>query len=361
MTQPERARAGVWDSVFSLVFGNRGRAPRAQAAPRSTPSVAAAPAPPAPQPQPASAPAPAEAPVNVEAQTPPAPGDAPTNLEATQPAPSDTHHAPPEATPPAPEPSTEPAPPPSSDARAPPDVEVAPPVTQPAAGGLTPFAAKLVEVAEAEFAAFRQGEVVESDDVGVELVAKYWQAVADLQPNLSDADRAQIRRRNGRDGVAWSAAFISYVMHKAGAGDRFYYCQGHSGYVKAALKAKDDPDGPFRAVKFDDCEPEIGDLVANLRPQSADWKRRYGADATVTFDNAADYADFSSHCDLVIGKEPGALIVIGGNVSNEESGGDGVTVNKKRLSLENGRIKQRGGSYPFFAVLRNCCTDPHPN
>src|SRR5688572_698403 len=38
-------------------------------------------------------------------------------------------------------------------------------------------------------------------------------------------------------GFAWSAAFISYMAHLAGAGDRFHYSFRHSDYIHRTINA----------------------------------------------------------------------------------------------------------------------------
>jgi hypothetical protein len=105
---------------------------------------------------------------------------------------------------------------------------------------------------------------------------------------------------------AWSAAFISYVMRMAGAGQGFHYSAAHSTYIdqaardaaahRAALVWAEDPAG---------YAPVPGDLICLGR----------AADRAMTFADLPA-GPFASHCDLVVGAAPGELTVIGGNVDD---------------------------------------------
>jgi hypothetical protein len=104
--------------------------------------------------------------------------------------------------------------------------------------------------------------------------------------------------------VPWSAAFISWVMRKAGAGKAFKYSAGHATYIRAA---KDDRiannDNPFKAYRISEMPPRVGDLVC---------KNRSGSGAT--YDNIRP--GMTTHCDIVTEVAPNRLTTIGGNVSN---------------------------------------------
>ncbi len=106
-----------------------------------------------------------------------------------------------------------------------------------------------------------------------------------------------------RDGnYAWSAAFISYVMRLAGAGNSFPYSETHSDYIDEA--AAHTPGVALVAERVQDYVPQLGDLICLWR----------GA-RPVTFDELPA-GRFPGHCDIVVGSKPGQLAVIGGNVDN---------------------------------------------
>ncbi len=99
---------------------------------------------------------------------------------------------------------------------------------------------------------------------------------------------------------AWSAAFISYVMRLAGAGDRFPYAEVHARYINAARRSE----GAVRAVPLAGYAPQPGDLICYSRTV-----------VPLRFEDLPA-GRFASHCDLVVTAEHGRLSVIGGNVDD---------------------------------------------
>ncbi len=134
---------------------------------------------------------------------------------------------------------------------------------------------------------------------------------------------------------AWSAAFISYIMRTAGAGDRFPYSPLHATYINAAAQGN----AIVQAQAPELYPPQPGDLIC--------YGRR-GAERLRLADLPAP--SFYGHCDLVVGADPGLLTVVGGNVSA------GVT--EKHVPLApTGTIAGPDGApvdprYPWFVVLR---------
>lgn len=104
----------------------------------------------------------------------------------------------------------------------------------------------------------------------------------------------------GDSRYAWSAAFISYVMRMAGAGDRFPYSEVHARYINAARRGE----GSLTAQPLVSYAPQRGDLVCYSR-----------TNPRLRFEDLPA-GRFPSHCDLVIAIEPGRLVVIGGNVDD---------------------------------------------
>jgi hypothetical protein len=107
--------------------------------------------------------------------------------------------------------------------------------------------------------------------------------------------------------VPWSAAFISWVMRKAGAGRAFPYSGQHAIYISAARKNRlENNRNPFKAYRTSEVAPRIGDLVC---------KSRGGSQAT--YDTIQP--GMKTHCDIVVEVRPNAIVTIGGNVSNSVS------------------------------------------
>ncbi len=155
-----------------------------------------------------------------------------------------------------------------------------------------------------------------------------------------DAQGRVFPRKKDGD-YAWSAAFISYVMRMAGAGTKFPYSPTHSDYINAArLHAMGE--APGIAVTSERPElyaPRIGDLIC-------EWR----AGVRVTYDDLPTPYRFPSHCDIVVGKEPGFLDVIGGNVDNA------VAMKKVPVTPE-GRLAYPDGErvdpdHHWFVVIR---------
>jgi hypothetical protein len=144
-----------------------------------------------------------------------------------------------------------------------------------------------------------------------------------------------------RDGdFAWSAAFISYIMRIAGAGNSFPYSPNHSTYINIAREMSEGVAHGYdlTAERVQDYAPQLGDLICTGRDGAAG----------ITFD-ALPAGTFPSHCAIVVAIAPAELSVIGGNVDDAVTlthvpiGADG------RLAGPEGVIDTR---YPWFVVLR---------
>lgn len=134
---------------------------------------------------------------------------------------------------------------------------------------------------------------------------------------------------------AWSAAFISYVMRRAGVPDHLFpRSRRHSTYIHYAqqnTKAAD-PDALFVAHRLTEYRPKPGDLVAYTRAGRADY------------DRYVERARYKSHTDIVTYVRPGEIGVIGGNVKN--------SVSLKRVEIgAGGRVTD--DRHKWFAVIEN--------
>ena len=127
----------------------------------------------------------------------------------------------------------------------------------------------------------------------------------------------------------WSAAFISWVMRRAGAGSAFAYSAGHADYISAAKANRlAGNSNPFKAYRLTEAQPRIGDLVC---------KSRAGSNAT--YDSIRP--GLATHCDIVTDVRPGRLTTIGGNLS------DSVSTTSVSTDAK-GYVNQSG----YFAVIK---------
>jgi hypothetical protein len=107
---------------------------------------------------------------------------------------------------------------------------------------------------------------------------------------------------------AWSAAFISYVMRIAGAGEKFPYAPDHATYINYAARAAQ---GHVRnplliAENPANYAPRLGDLVCFGRG----WARR------LTFADLPEGQNYPAHCSIVVAGAVEQISVIGGNVDD---------------------------------------------
>lgn len=190
---------------------------------------------------------------------------------------------------------------------------------------------KILEVANREWQFFGQqaidksGNLVhrgmrETDETFWQRVGIYWQEGVG-------------RNLNGRNtDFPWSAAFISYVMKTAGAGDRFKYSAQHSVYITWAIKnrTRNVANAAFLGFRLNERAPDLGDLVC------------YAREAGIGYDTTT--ALYKSHCDIVVAKRAGEIDVIGGNVSN--------SVSRKTLATNSSGLLA-DTHHPWFAVIQN--------
>jgi hypothetical protein len=174
--------------------------------------------------------------------------------------------------------------------------------------------------------------------------AGLWQRVADYWWMGQDfsADAGQWSSRYNENGTlysgpapAWSAAFISYVMRMAGAGNRFPYTPLHADYINAAARNE----GVLHAERPEVYAPVPGDLICLGR----------GTAHNMRFDDLPA-SRFFGHCDIVVLAVPGQLTVIGGNVAASVTVKHIPTTPAGTLATPDGQIVDT--RYPWFVVLR---------
>ncbi len=121
----------------------------------------------------------------------------------------------------------------------------------------------------------------------------------------------------------WSAAFVSWVMRRAGV-PGFTASARHADYVRAAWRQP--ARVPYRLASPQDAAPEAGDLLCYVRAQP----RTLGHGGLI--DRLDGGAGLPMHCDIVVGATPGGMAwLVGGNVQQA------VTLRMLRLD-EHGRF-----------------------
>jgi hypothetical protein len=186
------------------------------------------------------------------------------------------------------------------------------------------FKKKLVNLANEEFDAWnKNGRIKEGNQDTLPRLRKYWEEGSGIKKD----DNYYINE-------AWSSAFISYLMRKAGAGDDFKYATSHSQYIEQAVKnRKENNSKKFKGYKPNEVKVEVGDLVC------------YPRQSGVGYDSGAGY---KSHCDLIISINGNTAVGVGGNVSD--------SVSKKNYILKDGKIdksKDTKGYGGIFVVIKN--------
>lgn len=190
---------------------------------------------------------------------------------------------------------------------------------------------RIVSIALAEWAYFGKQEVdlnggvlrqgrAETDEGYWQRVGVYWRDGPGKSLTGLDDDHP------------WSAAFISYVMRMAGAGERFRYAARHAVYIRLAVRAREAgaKKAGFWGYRLEEAKPAVGDLVC------------YAREPFISYDTQTDR--YKSHADIVVAANATEIQVIGGNVGN--------SVTLKHLALDaNGRLADT--SRAWFAVLVN--------
>lgn len=155
--------------------------------------------------------------------------------------------------------------------------------------------------------------------------------------------------RTALNDSAWSAAFISFLMDRAGLGaEQFRYTATHSDYIKAAF---DSPESyAYRACDPAIIKPRVGDLLCYSRgnrplKRFSDWTSAAQSPGFVT----------ASHCEVVVNVDAPArkIDTIGGNVLQ--------SVARRRLRLNEAGVLSRNHSPESFpqAEEKNCLTNKY--
>ncbi|ANJ58496.1 DUF2272 domain-containing protein [Pseudomonas silesiensis] len=157
----------------------------------------------------------------------------------------------------------------------------------------------LLRAALDEWERFEKGYANEKTDPYYRYVREMWAAIGEPYDGRS-------RYPNGSD-VPWSAAFISWIVKKAGpAYSNFHFAASHSIFVNNAIKARitSRMDKPFWGYRITETQPAIGDIIHRNR-----------GSGVFTYSYAENHSSYDSHSDIVVEVTPDVARVIGGNIS----------------------------------------------
>lgn len=189
--------------------------------------------------------------------------------------------------------------------------------------GVTSFKQRVKEIAEQQWEFFKRGQKKEYEDGLWQRVGDYWR------------EGVGIIDRDGRDRqYRWSAAFVSWVMKKAGAGEQFLYASRHSVYIRDAIGKRKDNDcsAAFKSYRLNEVAPQVGDLVCFSSGEDQ---------GKIDYDTTRDYR---AHCDIVVATKSDEIDVIGGNV--------GESVSKKSYKI-NSQGYLIDTSRSWFVIIQN--------
>ncbi|MBM3588451.1 MAG: DUF2272 domain-containing protein [Alphaproteobacteria bacterium] len=187
------------------------------------------------------------------------------------------------------------------------------------------------------------GPAQESDPAGFPRLQAYWQVVPEGRAIIT---RNRALFRAGYEGQwqqdAWSAAFISFVMQKAGIDAReFTPSAAHGTSIDGMIAdAREFPrEAPFIPHRVQERVAAPGDLLCADRSRwpLAHWRER-----------AADQGRFRPmHCDIVIRNHHGRVEAIGGNIQ------DAVTMARFPTDRRGILLPASPGAPQWFAIFEN--------
>jgi uncharacterized protein DUF2272 len=136
--------------------------------------------------------------------------------------------------------------------------------------------------------------------------------------------------------TAWSAAFVSWCVQKAGASAaEFRVAASHAVFVKWAINNAATGVGVFKGRKITGYQPKAGDIIQSNRNGG-----------NITNDTAAVRDDYESHSAIVVQISQDAngpcALTIGGNESN--------SIRIARVGLKDGLVEQRDRN-PYICVI----------
>ncbi|HEV7879436.1 DUF2272 domain-containing protein [Bradyrhizobium sp.] len=188
------------------------------------------------------------------------------------------------------------------------------------------FADQVAENAENDLTKY--GDLLEGDSPLKERIGEYWAFVG--RPDLDGGDHD----------VPWSAAFISFMVHLAGAGSAFPYNAQHSVYFYRTINDKlIKKKTSFWGYRPEELTIERGDILGMNRSNAP----------AIDYDWASHHSDFKSHSDIVVKVDNKGIHTIGGNVGKAPG-----QVGAKTFVKQGGIWKNKAGkSQQAFVVIRS--------
>ena len=185
-----------------------------------------------------------------------------------------------------------------------------------------PLPDRIASVARGEQLYWRDGSLRETEPRVSKRLQQYWEAVG------VEVSVEQLQQQEFQASHPWSAAFVSWVVKRAGGGDDFAYSAAHWRYVAAAKQNRlANNDNPFNAYRIAECKVGVGDIVVKRRGTS-----------TATYDNIE--RGHQTHGDIVLAVSDSKALTVGGNVGN--------TVSVTEVNLTTGGHLS---GEPYFAVV----------
>lgn len=182
-----------------------------------------------------------------------------------------------------------------------------------------------------EWIRFDKGRADEKSDPHYNYVRDMWAAIGEPYDGRS-------LYPSGEE-VPWSAAFISWVVRKAGpAYSNFRFAPRHSEFVNNAIKARmlNRLDKPFWGYRISEKKPELGDIIQRNR-----------AGGNYSYSYAENHERYASHSDIVVEVTPDVVRVIGGNVDDTV----GLSGSPHEYHLDSDGYLQQGQK--LIALLKN--------
>jgi len=215
------------------------------------------------------------------------------------------------------------------------------------------FAQRVVRIANEEWVKWGRGTHFERDNRRLPELINYAKTVTkEKDPDKALEKATRMAKGYARDakGYYWSAAFVSYVMQQAGAGDKFNYSALHWDYVnEAKLNTKNErKSNPFWLYDLNEKKPEVGDIICAYRNKKM----------PMSYSNIelAEGTQKWMHCDIVVSVDEHTISVIGGNTCQGKcADGDGTeTVGKKQLRLTpDGFVERQKGVIALLKIRKN--------
>ena len=158
----------------------------------------------------------------------------------------------------------------------------------------------IVTIALQEWNRWNKGNTKENSTSMRNVPSEYW--------NSTPGGSNIISKNNWWSNYAWSAAFICYVVRKAGAGNAFKYSSYHTTYTYYAKQNRiNGVSNTFKAYRVSEKKPDLGDIIV----QNYDRSNR-------NYDSVQPNIS-GAHGDIVVEVSSDHVKVIGGNVGESVS------------------------------------------